>query len=228
MSSESARVLLLDALGTLVRLEPPAPRLRAELQERFGLEVSEAQATAALAAEIAFYRQNLDQGRDHESLSGLRRRCAEILQSALPQSAALDLPALEHALLASLHFTAFDDAAPTLEALRARGVRLIVVSNWDVSLYEVLARVGLGHLLDGVLTSAEVGVRKPDPAIFHHALELAGVAAATARHVGDSLLEDVQGARAAGIEPVLIARDGESAPPSIRTIATLRELLDAA
>ncbi len=50
------RALLIDAMGTLVRLEAPAPRLRSELRARFGVVVSEAQAAAALAAEIAFYR----------------------------------------------------------------------------------------------------------------------------------------------------------------------------
>ena len=99
---------------------------------------------------------------------------------------------------------------------------MVVVSNWDVSLAEVLERVGLAPLLDGVVTSAAVGAAKPDPAIFAHALALAGVPAARARHVGDSLDEDVAGARAAGIEPVLLRRDGGPRPGrGVRTIAGL-------
>ena len=62
-----------------------------------------------------------------------------------------------------------------------------------------------------MLTSAEVGARKPAPAIFSRALELAGVHAGDAVHVGDSVSEDVEGARTAGIAPILIRRDG-SAP----------------
>jgi putative hydrolase of the HAD superfamily len=78
------RAVLLDALGTLVRLEPPAPRLRRELASRFGLRVSEAEAELAIAAEIAYYRAHLDEGRDLSSVAALRVRCAEALAAALP------------------------------------------------------------------------------------------------------------------------------------------------
>jgi putative hydrolase of the HAD superfamily len=81
-----------------------------------------------------------------------------------------------------------------------------VVSNWDVSLAERLDETGLLPLVDAVVSSAEVGVLKPHPAPFERALELAGVSAADAWHVGDSVEEDVEGARAAGIRAVLLAR----------------------
>jgi putative hydrolase of the HAD superfamily len=221
--------VLFDALGTLVQLEPPALRLQAELASRFGVEVSEADAGRAITAEIAFYRAHLDEGRDAESLAALRRRCAETLSGALPPAAhdrLKDLDALMEALLASLRFRAFSDAAPALVALRSRGLRLVVVSNWDVSLHSVLERVGLALLVDGTLTSAEAGARKPAPAIFEQALRMAGVRAADAIHVGDSPEEDVAGARSAGIEPVLLRRDG-AAPEiaRVRTISSLVELV---
>jgi putative hydrolase of the HAD superfamily len=219
--------LLLDALGTLVRLEPPAPRLRAELARRLGVEISEAQAGAALSAEISYYREHLDDGRDEAGLAALRDRCASVLRAALPSSERLraaDPDAVTSVLLAALRFTAFDDVRPALELARARGQRLVVVSNWDVSLVSVLDQVGLAPLLDGVLTSAQVGSRKPSPVIFERALELVGVAAADAIHVGDTLDEDVAGARAAGVEPVLLMRDRGSAPAGVRTITSLAEL----
>jgi putative hydrolase of the HAD superfamily len=217
-------VILLDALGTLVALEPPAPRLRVELAERFGLAVSEAQAADAIAAEIAYYRAHLDEGRDRAGLDALRARCAAILRSALPDAAAIESARMVQALLASLRFTAFADARPALVAARARGQRLVVVSNWDVSLHDVLGALGLGPLLDGVLTSAEVGARKPSPAIFERALALVGATPAETIHVGDSLEEDVAGARAAGIAPVLVRRDGGQPAPGVRTISSLDEL----
>lgn len=218
-------VILLDALGTLVALEPPAPRLRLELAERFGLVVSEAQAANAIAAEIAYYRAHLDEGRDRASLEALRARCAEILRSELPDAAAtIERAPMVEALLASLRFTAFADVRPALVAARARGQRLVVVSNWDASLHDVLQALGLEPLLDGVLTSAEVGARKPSPAMFERALALVGAGAAEAIHVGDSLDEDVAGARAAGIAPVLVRRDGGGPAPGVRTISSLDEL----
>lgn len=218
------RATLLDALGTLVALEPPAPQLRAELA-RLGVEVSEQQAAAAFASEISYYRAHLDEGRDDTSLADLRRRCAGALAAALPGDlSAVDRDALTGALLASLRFTAFPDVRPALTAWRAQGMRLIVVSNWDVSLHDVLARLGIASLLDAILTSAEAGARKPSPAIFTQALQLADVAAEDAVHVGDSLEEDVAGARAAGIESVLIDRDGRAPPPGVRTVSSLAEL----
>jgi len=221
------RVVLLDALGTLLELKPPAPRLRRELAARFGVEVSLAEAEAAVAAEIAYYRAHLDDGRDRQSLASVRRRCALALRDALPEVARSTLPdgvEMVEALLASLRFDAFPDALETLPRLRREGRVLVVVSNWDVSLHEVLERAGFAGLLDGVVTSAEADARKPDPAIFELALSLAGASAGEAIHVGDSLVEDVGGARAAGIEPILLLRGGGSPPPGVRTISSLDEL----
>jgi putative hydrolase of the HAD superfamily len=215
--------ILLDALGTLVALEPPAPLLRAELARRFGLDVSERQAERAIAAEIAYYRAHLDEGRTHAGLESLRRRCAGVLRSELP-TLDLELDPLVEALLASLRFTAFPDARPALVAARSRGQRLVVVSNWDVSLHGVLRALALEPLLDGILTSAEAGTRKPAPGIFQQALALAGTEPGETVHVGDSLDEDVAGARNAGIEPVLIRRQRAGAVPGVRTISSLAEL----
>jgi putative hydrolase of the HAD superfamily len=224
-------VILLDALGTLVALEPPAARLRAELAERCQLEVSQAQAAAAIAAEIAYYRAHLDEGRDAAGLGELRIRCAEVLRAALPVAAAsLELDRVLEALLASLRFRPFADVRPALQDARTRGQRLVVVSNWDVSLHGVLRALGLEPLLDGILTSAEAGARKPAPAIFEQALALAGACAGRqfqpgeAIHVGDRLEEDVAGAVAAGIEPVLVRRDGGEPVTGVRTISSLSEL----
>ncbi|HTX08504.1 MAG TPA: HAD family hydrolase [Solirubrobacteraceae bacterium] len=219
-------VILLDALGTLVALEPPAPRLRVELAERFGLVVTEEQAMSAIAAEIGYYRKHLDEGRDTASLAALRGRCAEVLRSALPGAAGIEPHRIVEALLASLRFTAFAEVRPALDAARARGQRLVVVSNWDVSLHDVLRRVGLKPQLDAILTSAEVGARKPAPAMFERALGLLGAGAEEAIHVGDSLEEDVAGARAAGIEAVLVCRDGAGPAPGVRTISSLAQLTD--
>jgi putative hydrolase of the HAD superfamily len=225
-SSEPA-ALLIDALGTLVALEAPAPVLRRELSRRFAIEVSEAQAHRALAAEIAFYRAHMGEGRDADSLVSLRRRCAEVLRDALPASDRLlrvDIGSLTATLLDSLRFTAFGDARETLLAARARGQRVIVVSNWDISLLELLELVGLAPMLHGVVTSAAVGAGKPSPAIFEHALALAGTPPERAVHVGDSLREDVEGARACGIAAVLLRRDGEPGPAGVATIASLAQL----
>jgi putative hydrolase of the HAD superfamily len=222
------RAILLDALGTLISFEPPAPHLRAALQARTGLDVGAAAAEAAMRAEIRYYRAHLDEGGDAAGLADLRRRCAAAMAPELPGVPADQvLPAL----LEALRFFAYPDVAPALGALRERGVRTIVVSNWDASLHERLAETGLAGLVDGALASAEVGAAKPQRAIFAAALALAGdVAPRDAWHVGDTIAADVEGARAAGLTPVLIARDGPPAapPPGVPVIASLTELLPLA
>jgi putative hydrolase of the HAD superfamily len=222
--------LLIDGLGTLVSLAPPAPALRRELAVRFGVEVSEAQAGRALAAEIAFYRVHMGLGRDADSLISLRHRCAEVLRGALPASrrlAGLRLDDVTDALLSSLVFEAFPDAREALLRARGHGARVVVVSNWDVSLLEVLERVGLAPLLDAVVTSAAIGAAKPAATIFTHALALAGVSPQHALHVGDSLEEDVVGAANCGIPAMLLRRAADAATPvpaGVTAIGSLTEL----
>ena len=216
-----SRVVLLDALGTLVELQPPAPRLRALLAEA-GHEVSEERAAAGFGAEIGYYLAHHLEGGDREGLERLRDRCAEVLADAL------ELPGLDHAtarrvMLEALEFEPFDDAAPALRKLREAGVRTVIASNWDVSLPDWLGPLGLLELVDGVVSSADVGAVKPDPAIFRRALEVAGAEPGEAVHVGDSLENDVEGARAAGLRPVLLARHGEP-PPGVESIRSLGEL----
>ncbi|MDX6698934.1 MAG: hypothetical protein QOE65_2331 [Solirubrobacteraceae bacterium] len=215
------RAVLLDALGTLLRLEDPVPALRRELAAR-GIEVDEPAARGALEAEIAYYRAHNLEGRDRSALAALRRRCAGVLRDALGRGT---VDAVHDALLASLRFTAFPDALPALRELRAAGLRLVVVSNWDVSLYDRLTETGIARHVDGAIASAELGVAKPDPAIFAHALTMAGARAADAMHVGDSVPADVEGARAVGIRPVLLDREAAGAAPAgVTAIVSLAEL----
>ena len=218
------RTVLLDALGTLVELPPPAPALVEELARR-GVTVTEEEAAAAIGAEIAYYRAHLDEARDAVALESLRGRCTEVLRDALPERAR-GLRDLQDALLGALRFRPYPEVPATLAELRSLGARLVVVSNWDVSLHEVLARTGLAPFVDAVVTSAEHGAAKPDPSIFHAALARVGARPEEAVHCGDSLEADVEGARAAGIEPVLVVRDGTPPPPGApRTITTLSSLV---
>jgi putative hydrolase of the HAD superfamily len=219
MARQPIRAITIDALGTLLELLPPAPRLRDELARR-GIEVSLEQAGRAMKAEIGFYRAHLWMGRDAAGLAELRRRCGEVLREQLGVEADV-----EDALLAAIVFQPFADAVPALRELRSIGVKLVAASNWDVSLHEQLERTGLTPLLDGALSSAEVGAPKPDPEIFTRALALADARPEEALHVGDDLEADVGGALAAGLEPVLIDRDGSlEPPPGVRRIASLAEL----
>jgi putative hydrolase of the HAD superfamily len=216
------RAVLLDALGTLVRLEAPAPALRAALMQRTGVDVGLPAAEHAFGAEIAYYRAHHLEG-DEQGLEGLRDDCAQVMRAALAD------PALAHAqvraaMLDALEFTPFDDVVPALTRLRGRGLRLVVVSNWDAALSHWLKRAGLLDLLDGAVSSAQVRAAKPDPAPLLAGLALAGTTARATVHVGDSAEHDVEGARAAAIRPILIRRGERPAPPGVESITSLAGL----
>ena len=207
------RCVLLDALGTLVELEPPWAHLAAEL----GVE-EDPRLRAALLAEMRYYRDHSHEGRDAASLAALRERCAEIVSVELGRKVTAEQ------LMNAIRFRAFPDAGPALAELRAMGLRLACVSNWDVSLPSVLDRCGLAGALDAVVASAAVGARKPDPAIFAAALEVTDCAPGDALHVGDTPDEDVAGARAAGISALLIDRGGGG---DVESLAGIRHHLDS-
>jgi putative hydrolase of the HAD superfamily len=151
-----------------------------------------------------------------------------VADALAPAAAGLGHEQLLGALLGALRFAPYPEVPGTLRALRTAGARLVVVSNWDVSLHDVLAATGLRELVDGVVTSAELGTAKPQPAIFARALELAGgVPAAQALHAGDSVEADVEGAQAAGLRAVLVDRAGTAAvSPGVRVVRSLAGLLD--
>jgi putative hydrolase of the HAD superfamily len=194
----TTRAVFLDALGTLVELEPPWVHLAPAI----GLEPGDDRVRRAFRAEMSYYRDHSHEAGDAGALADLRERCARLLSSELGTEVSVER------MMAAIRFRAYPDAEPALASLRDRGMALVCVSNWDCSLSSVLDRCGLGPLLHGVVTSAEWGARKPDPAIFERALELAGCAPEEALHVGDTPAEDLAGAEAAGIPAVLIARDG--------------------
>lgn len=127
----------------------------------------------------------------------------------------LGLPDEEAAVLARGVYDAFGhpsrwrayaDVAPAFARLRSAGLRVGIVSNWDTRLAGILSGLGLGPLIDDIVSSAVVGLHKPDPRIFELACERLGVRPERCAHVGDHYYADVLGARTAGLLPVLIDR----------------------
>jgi putative hydrolase of the HAD superfamily len=220
------RAVLLDMLGTLVELRDPVPRLRAELERRTGIDVGQEAAARGFGAEISYYLEHHMEGRDRESLEGLRDRCAQRMDEALGVEG-LDRREVRAAMMESLEFAPFPDVVPALSALKELGIRLVIASNWDWSLPQWVERAGLDPLIDGTASSAVVGAAKPAPDVFRQALRIAGVGPDEALHVGDSLDGDVHGARAAGLRAVLLQREGEPARDVevIRSLAEVPSLL---
>ena len=210
------RAVFLDALGTLIEMEPPWRYLRSIVPG----EVDDERLVAAVRTEMGYYKAHAHEGHDPDSLAELRERCARVLSDELGVEVGVDQ------LVDAVKMHAYPDAEPALRSLRERGLGVAVVSNWDCSLGDVLARCGLDDLLDGAVSSAEAGARKPDAAIFAPALELVGCGPDEALHVGDTAEEDVEGARAAGIPVLLLDREGGGDGDGAPTIASLTEIVD--
>lgn len=123
----------------------------------------------------------------------------------------------------------FDDALPCLDALRARGVVLGLVTNGDAGMQrEKLARFALAPYFDVIAIEGELGTGKPGPAVYRHVLETLAVDPAATTMVGDNLEWDVVGPQAVGITGVWIDRDGQGLPadtPAVRVIRSLAELV---
>ena len=101
----------------------------------------------------------------------------------------------------------YPETRAVLKGLQARGLRLGVISNWDSRLPALLASLDLSAHFETLVYSAAAGFEKPHPAIFKSALAAFGVDPAHAVHVGDRLEEDYAGARAAGLNALLVRRE---------------------
>jgi HAD superfamily hydrolase (TIGR01509 family) len=119
-----------------------------------------------------------------------------------------------------------DDVAPTLERLRAADLRLVVVSNANGRLRHLFTRLGLADRVDVLFDSFEEGVEKPDPRLFEIALARSGASRETTVHVGDLYHVDVVGARAAGLQAVLLDVGGLYDGVDCPRIRQLPELCD--
>jgi putative hydrolase of the HAD superfamily len=184
-----------DAMGTIVELDDPAPHLQRALAE-VGVERGLEEVAEAFRAEVAYYIPRTIEGHDEASLADLGRRCTAVfLEHA---RARLEPEAFAPAFLGSIVFRPLEGAAQALGRLRRAGLELACVSNWDVSLTRHLEEAKLADFFAAVVTSAEAGAAKPDPRAFSTALGRLGVAPGRALHVGDGDT-DRDGAAAAGM-----------------------------
>lgn len=117
----------------------------------------------------------------------------------------------------------YPDVGPALEQLASSGVALAVVGNWDQRLPTLVEELFRG-LFDQVICSAEVGFEKPHPAIFEAACQALRLLPGQCLHVGDRPVEDVEGARAAGLEALLLDRDGGG---DLHSLVELPEVVQA-
>jgi HAD superfamily hydrolase (TIGR01549 family) len=192
---------------------------------------------AALAAADPHGKKELDRGANIQATNDQQRGWTYF--NLVLTHAGVELSSATAEALAELHEyhqtsnlweTVPDDVRPALALLRRRGYRLVVVSNANGRLRHLFERVGLRETVDALFDSCDEGVEKPDPRFFNIALERTGSAAETTVHVGDLYHVDVVGARAAGIQPVLLDVAGlyeECDCPRVGSLDGLVEFLES-
>ena len=172
-----------------------------------------------------------------DGLTVYERRMRELVGELEVELEVEELRQISEASVAAWHaHTPLDpEAKSVLGELQGR-YKLALISNFDhpPHVHRLLDELALRPFFDAVVVSGDVGVKKPDPAIFAPALEQTGLATDEALFVGDSPEDDVAGARAAGLRPVLIRRSlGAAGSPvepewtedGVRVIAGLREVI---
>ena len=215
------RAVLFDAGNTLIFLD--YARLAEGVGSALGLRLTgEGLARHNAAAVQAMERAGNDQDRAAAYLEEL------FLLSGVPRES------LEQArvCLSRMHrernlwSRVIDRSAESLDRLRKAGLKLGVVSNSDGRVEQALQAAGLRQYFDVVIDSALIGVEKPDPRIFHAALDALGVAPGEALYVGDLYEVDVVGARAAGLDAVLLGKAEHMTELNCRITPSIPDLVD--
>jgi putative hydrolase of the HAD superfamily len=232
------RAVFLDIGDTVMRPNPSWEHVYAIAFQEYGVEVEVEALHAALRRAYHHGGFGFDDGFEPSEETSFARTM-QIDRAALADLAIEPMPEaffrrLSELFMLTSNWHVFPDAQPALEALRARGLVVGAVSNWVWQLPELLHALRLVRHFDFIAASSRIGFEKPHPGIFDWALTRAGVEAGEAIHVGDHLDADVEGARRAGIQPVLIDRRDRFAAgeipdrtPLIRSLAELIPIVDA-
>ena len=226
MLPDAIRAVTFDVGRTLLHPTPSVGDVYAAVSHRNGLRLDPADAERRFLEawrQVQESHHGLVYGTDEPQARFFWRKVVrEVCRHLTPTDAQVE------ALLGELYdrfsradHWRIDEAWPAvLAACRRRGLKVALLSNWDVRLRPLLADIGLLDVVDAVVISAEVALEKPNPAIFRLALERLGATPAETVHVGNTWQDDIVGARAAGLTAVWLADaprpDFDDAIPHLR------------
>jgi putative hydrolase of the HAD superfamily len=223
----AVRALLLDAVGTVIRSREPVATVYARVAESYRIQVDRQALESKLAVRLARFAPPSLDGVAPDEIPHLEREgWRGVIREVLGRDAA------EGACFDTL-FTLYGSADPwqvvpgvpeALDRVRASGVRVAVVSNMDTRLTTVLRELGLASKLNAIVLPSNCGVAKPDPRIFHTALEHLEVSPEAALYIGDREVDCVDAARAAGVRALRYDPSAGRQAPNV--LATWGELTD--
>ena len=228
MSMKDAEAIFFDFGETLGTLAPSKEELFVKAARSIGLELE-------LAAVRRAY-QIVDFHNKYSSVTVTNRGAfyhnynRELVEALGISSHFAKLgPALTEHFRQEKKWSLFDDTMRTLNNLNKLGRPLAVVANWDKELPTLIEQLGISSHFSCVVASQSVGVEKPDPAIFHIALDKLSLSPPkqTVLYVGNEYCADVLGARAARLTPILIDRYALYPHADCRRFVSLDEWLEA-
>jgi putative hydrolase of the HAD superfamily len=214
----SVEAITFDVGGTLIEPWPSVGHAYAEVAARHGVHAVPEEITQRF---VEAWRQRGGFEYTKAGWAALVDATFAGLTTMLPSQSFFD--ELYHDFGTPKPWRIFDDVLPTITALRERGKRLAVISNWDDRLRPLLEALSLVEWFEVIVVSAEAGHTKPAPEIFQAGAKALQLPPSQILHVGDSENEDHHGAQAAGFQSRWLCRD--SAEPTGHSIAALNDLL---
>lgn len=224
------KAVLFDVGSTLIDPDPEIDGVFFEVASRRGHAIEHAAVRAHMPAVNRFYEEEYLRDGDfwcsHEGSVEMYLEMYRYLSHlcGLEHDAEGIAHQVNDAYLEPSSWRIIDDVPVCLKELKARRLRLGIVSNWSSNLEDLVRGLRMAPYFDEVVSSADVGYRKPNPMIFTVALERLALDATEVVHVGDRPDADGAGAEAAGIRPVIVDRGGSWAGCGYETVRSLAEL----
>jgi putative hydrolase of the HAD superfamily len=217
MKTVGVELVLFDAAGTLIEPVRPVGETYSRCFSRHGLEIGE-EALGLVFREVFGGMGEPDYGNAPTGDVAEREWWREVVFRTVERAGGGLGDGVVDVVFEELfgHFAegkawrVFPEVIGVLERLRGMGVRMAVVSNFDRRLHRVLDEMGMSGWFEEVVTSADVGARKPSPRMIEEVLARAGVGANSSRMTGDSGREDGGAAEAAGVPVFLLDRPGRT------------------
>jgi len=213
---ERPKVIFVDAVGTLFGVKGSVGKVYSQIAQEFGVEVAPEIVDQAFMQSFKASPPPVFPDADIEDIpqrefEWWRKIALNTFETAGVIQQFSDFSSFFSELY--IHFgtaepwVIYPDVVQSLSNWQHIGIELGVLSNFDSRLYSVLQGLGLSHYFSSVTISTQAGAAKPDPKIFAVALEKHNCSPEESWHIGDSIEEDYQGAKTAGLRGVWINRE---------------------
>jgi putative hydrolase of the HAD superfamily len=208
------KAIFFDLYQTLIHYQPSQEELEAGALKNLGVEITAAALRMPIltANEFIYNRiakKPLSQ-RSREDTMALYSEYQRVVlkEAGIAADEKIVMRLLGMMQQAKMDLVLFDDVIPALDGLKKPDLKLGLISNIEQNMTATLDKLGLTARLDIIVTSQDAGFTKPKPQIFQYALNKVGVQPADAVYVGDQYQVDIIGAQGAGMQGILIDRDG--------------------